>query len=98
MPPSCGLAPKKDTESVRRKKIFRTSLPNILNLPSGDIDVSGLDELRDILYPVEDVYIEKRKRRDKVFGRYYVVKGVVLPFYAPGIFSEIGITNFYEES
>ena len=80
------------------KKIFRAEYPDMLGVPKGDIEVKGLDDMRDMLTPrIENVYIDKRKRRDPVFGRFHYVKAVVLPYYAPNCYSIIGITNFYEE-
>ena len=47
------------------RKIFRAAYPDMLGVPKGDIEVKGLDGLRDMLSPpVGDIYIDPRKRHD----------------------------------
>lgn len=80
------------------RKIFRAAYPDMLGVPKGDIEVKGLDGLRDMLSPpVGDIYIDPRKRHDPVWGLLYYVYAEVLPLYASNNYLIIGTVNFYEE-
>lgn len=82
---------------MKKRKLFRPGWPNLCHVPDGDIEVKGLNDLRDILCSMEDLHIVKRRYHDPEWGIYYNVKAVALPFYAPGTYYTIGRTNFYED-
>ena len=80
------------------RKLFHAECPDLLGVPKGDIEVDGLADLRNMIKAgIEDVYIERKKYHDHVWGDFHYVNAVVLPHHTPNNYSTIGIANFYEE-
>lgn len=82
------------------KKIFHAEWPEMLVVPKGDIEISGIDELRKTLKPAKPlwgVHIDPQSHCDPVWGEFYYVKARA-EYYCPQESSFIiGITNFYEQ-
>lgn len=82
------------------KKLFHAEWPDMLGVSKGDIVVSGLQDLRNMLRPtigLWNVHIGQERHNDPVWGDFHYVVASLEDFRPHNSSIIIGIVNFYEQ-